>query len=249
MTRLSLRAVACATLLWAGMALGIQSAQEKCNSARITAWKTYLSCVDAVVARDAGCATTGCPKSFDEFAAFAKCRHTYFNNWTTFQSKKSLAGSTCVGSRFTVTDSGATVTDGLTGLVWEVEIYSGVRQYNKSYTWSTGSNDEDGTAFTTFLTTGLNTPGFAGGNGWRLPTLAELQTIVLDFPCTGTACSCGSNPCIDETFGLAESYYYWSATNYVPFPSYAWLVDFTGGHVGYDYKSYLFYVRAVRGSL
>jgi hypothetical protein len=238
------------------MALGTQSAQEKCDSARITAWKTYLSCVDTVVVKDVEGA------SFDEEAAFTNCRHTYFKNWTAFQPKASLAGSTCIGSRFTVTDSGATVTDGLTRLVWELKTgtvgggtdFSNPENVNNTYSWSMGSPyAENGTAFTTFLTAGLNAPGFAGANGWRLPTLAELQTIVLDFPCTGAGegptCSCGTSPCIDGTFGPTQSGNYWSATSYVPFPDGAWGVGFGTGFVDSFTKSLGLYVRAVRGGL
>ena len=93
------------------------------------------------------------------------------------------------------------------------------------YTWSTASTNENGAAFRDFLTdatTGLNVTGFAGANGWRLPTLAELQSIVLDYACTGAGggptCNCGSDPCIDGTFDSAntQSDFYWSATSYLP---------------------------------
>jgi hypothetical protein len=81
-------------LLWAGAALATPTAQQSCDKARVAAWAKYVSCVDAVVAKDYVGA------SFDEYAAFAKCRHTYFKNWTTFQSKLSLVGSTCIGTRY-----------------------------------------------------------------------------------------------------------------------------------------------------
>src|SRR5207244_3672065 len=38
----------------------------------------WMSCVEAKVAKDAK------GVSFDEFAAFAKCRHSYFKKWTYF---------------------------------------------------------------------------------------------------------------------------------------------------------------------
>jgi len=247
MGKASLTVAACATLLWTGVAVATPSAQEQCDSARITAWAKYVSCVDAGVAKDAK------GVSFDEFAAFAKCRHSYFKNWTAFQSKASVAGSTCRGNR--LTDNGTTVTDNLTGLVWEKKTNdASVHDEGNVYTWSTGDNNEDGTAFTTFLTAGLNTPGFAGANGWRLPTLAELQTIVLDFPCTGAGdgpkCICGADPCIDATFGPTQSNLYWSATSYVPIPLDAWTVHFYGGYVyGLNFKTFIDFVRAVRGGL
>lgn len=244
MTRLSLMALVCLALLCAGAALATPTPQQKCDSTRITAWKTYVSCVDMVVAKDAKGVT------FDEFATFAKCRHTYFNKWKTLQTKP-YAGSTCIGSRFVPTDSGATVTDGLTGLVWELKTNSGVHNGSDLYSWSTVSNAEDGTAFTTFLTTDLNVAGFAGANGWRMPTLAELQTTVLDFPCTKASCACPQSPCIDGTFGPTQSHGYWSATSNVPDPFYAWLVSFSNGDVNFSYdgKTTSYCVRAVRGGL
>jgi len=35
---------------------------------------------------------------------------------------------------------------------------------------------------------------------------------------TGESCSCGSNPCIDGTFGPTQPAGYWSATSYVSGP-------------------------------
>jgi hypothetical protein len=260
----SLTVAACATLLWAGSALATETAQEKCDSGRITAWKTYQSCVDTVVAKEAGCEPNGsCPASFDKFAAFAKCRHTYFNTWAAFQLRSTLSPSTCFGGRF-VDNGDGTATDILTGLVWEKKTgtvggasdYSNPENVNNLYQWSTGDNKEDGNAFTAFLTAGLNTPGFAGANGWRLPTLAELQTLLSDFPCTRTSCSCGVTPCFGDTgpFGPTQSLSYWSATSYVPTPGEAWSVDFGDGSVNISFESGefgrgYFSVRAVRGGL
>lgn len=246
---------ACATLLSAGMAMATvaPTAQQACYYEQITAWKTYQSCMDGVVARDAKGA------SFDEFKALWQCRHAYFKKWTTFQTKRSLVGSSCQpvgGARFADNGDG-TVTDNLSGLVWELKTSdSSVHKGSNLYTWSTGSNAEDGTAFTNFLTAGLNTPGFAGGNGWRLPTLAELQTILVDFACTGggggSKCICTS-PCVAFSDGNTQGYTYWSATSYVPIPGNAWLVDFYNGfvfnNINLNSKTFSSYVRAVRGGL
>ncbi len=253
MRKVSLAIGTCAMLLWTGVALATPTAQEQCDSARITAWAKYVSCVDAVVAKDAKGVYSGWSV---ESAAFGKCRHAYFKNWTAFQSKASLATSTCaLGSANRFSDNGTTETDNLTALVWEKKTTDGsVQDKGNWYTWSTGLNNEDGTAFTTFLTAGLNTPGFAGANGWRLPTLAELQTIVLDFPCTGefrgARCQCGSNPCVAFDASNTQSSLYWSATSYVPDPNRAWGVSFISGIVDdSNYKTLSYYVRAVRGGL
>jgi hypothetical protein len=113
----------------------------------------------------------------------------------------------------------------LTGLTWEKkDNASGIHDKDNVYTWSTGSPYKgNGTAFATFFTgatTGLNVAGFAGAKDWRLPTLAELQTIVLDFTCTGTGggakCSCPSTPCVDPALDAAntQSSLYWSSTTF-----------------------------------
>lgn len=250
MTKTTLTVAACATLLWTGAALAIPTHQENCDKARVTAWKTYVSCVDTVVAKDASCAPTlACLVSFDKSAAFAKCRHTYFRQWTLFQLKKLLATSTCIGTRYT-DNLDQTVTDNLNGLVWEKkDNLGGIHDKDNFYVWSTGTNKENGTAFTTFLSTVNGAGGFAGANGWRLPTLAELQTIVLDFPCTKAGCSCPSSPCVDLALdpGNTQSFGYWSATGYVPLPGFVWFVTFSGGGVGADDETSDGYVRAVRG--
>src|SRR5437868_5839230 len=112
---------ACMALLCAGTALAIPTAQQQCDFARITAWKVYTSCVDTVVAKDAkGGPHKYCEScrdqaifTFDEYDAFAKCRHAYFKKWNAFQQKASLGTSTCIGLRYT--DNGdQTVTDNLT---------------------------------------------------------------------------------------------------------------------------------------
>jgi hypothetical protein len=253
MTKAIVTVAACATLLCAGTALAL-TPQQKCDSTRIAAWAKYVSCVDAVVTKDAK------GIGFDEFAAFAKCRHGYFKKWATLQTT-SFATSTCaVGLTNRFTDNGTTVTDNLSGLVWEKKTGtvgggtdSNPENVNNYYSWSTGSPyNGNGTAFTTFIGA-LDGFSFAGTNDWWLPTLAELQTIVKDFACTGagngSTCTCRSLPCIDGTFGPTQSYGYWSATSYVPFPHFAWDVDFDSGDVDNFSKDGSTSVRAVRGGL
>ncbi len=171
-------------------------------------------------------------------------------------------GTTCDAARF-VDNGDGTITDNLTGLVWEKKSDNGdVHDVNNTYSWGTGSPwNGDGTAFTSLLAVGataLNEVGFAGANDWRMPTFAELQTILLPepYPCT-------TDPCVDSAFDSGctggcsvttcsctlSSGGYWSATTLAGFPNTAWLVFFGGGPVGYDFKNFPFYVRAVRGGL
>jgi len=241
--------ILCLGFLWTGTAFAkfTPSPQQLCNFNRITAWKIYRSCIDNLLANGAKGLT------FDTFKTSWACRHTYFKKWTAYQTKTSLAGSSCtagVGNRFTVTDSGATVTDALTGLVWEVKSNTGVHNGTDTYTWSSSSTAEDGTLFTTFLNTDLNASGFAGSNGWRVPTLAELMTILQDFPCThaggSPTCIC-TGPCLAFTDGNTQSGAYWTATSALPDPTYAISVDFGTGAAGDNAKTGSIPVRAVRG--
>ncbi len=84
---------------------------------RVRAWKTYLECIHTVVAKDAGCALTGCSGP-DESVKFGYCRHTYFRKWGAFQTDSSLAGTACrtADQARSVDDGDGTVTDNLSGL-------------------------------------------------------------------------------------------------------------------------------------
>jgi Protein of unknown function (DUF1566) len=120
-----------------------------------------------------------------------------------------------------------------------------------TYTWSTGSDMPDGTAFTEFLGQLNNcvsdgttvTGGFAGHCDWRLPSQAELISI---FDRSQPGCP-AAVPCTDPIFlpvGVSPLHY-WSSTsfNLDPSQAYAWGFDYTsfGGP-----KTTLNFVRAVR---
>jgi len=77
---------------------------------------------------------------------------------------------------------------------------------------------------------------YGGYDDWRLPTVAELFTMV-DYNKYNPACK------IDE----CESKGYWSSTTDANCADYAWLVYFDYGGVYDGYKSNSYYVRAVRG--
>ena len=239
----------CAASAWAN------TAGQKCNFLRVKAWKQYVACVDAQVARDYSGALS------DEFAAFAKCRHAYFMQWAAFQHNSSLAQTICVGARFTpITagqDAGETFRDNFTMLQWEFKSEHEIRNFHdvrNTDNWSYFPPAAQGTVFQNFLLT-LNSPPscFTGNCDWRVPTLAELQTLLLDFPCRGDGegarCSCATSPCVDPAVDLTMSDFYWSYTQYLPSGFLAWGVDFGTGAISTQPMTNLKFLRVVRGGL
>jgi hypothetical protein len=78
----------------------------------------------------------------------------------------------------------------------------------------------------------------AGHKDWRLPTHAELLTLVDDTR---------YNPAIDTTaFPSCKSGWYWSGTPYAGNSSCAWIVDFSYGLAYYGDRNGTAFVRAVR---
>ena len=102
----------------------------------------------------------------------------------------------------------------------------------------------DGTAFTQFLPALNVSPcNFTGYCDWRLPTRAELETILSQpHPCT-------ASPCIDPIFSSTSIMSYWSTTTDASDPLGAWRMSFGTGDV-FDFpKNSNAFVRAVRGGL
>ena len=156
-----------------------------------------------------------------------------------------------------VDNGDGTICDHQTGLMWEKKnAADGTRDLNNPhdvdniYTWkNTADGDDtnpDGTAFTEFLAR-LNgeiagsrpSEQLAGYSDWRLPTSAELQTIL----------DCNFSPCINPVFGPTAASVYWSSTSRANSPNSAWGVFFDDGFVVSGGKSSDGHVRAVRGGL
>ena len=238
--------VAGALLVPASATHAAGTSEQVCQNGRYAAAAKYGACQQKAMGRFFGGGTNAGYNS-----AVAKCQTKYTATWAKLQAKASLTGATCDAARFV--DSGTTVTDNLTGLQWEKKtVDATVHDVGTSFKWSASAVSRtaaDGTAFTTFLPA-LNSGGcFAGQCDWRLPTLYELQTILL------AASPCGASPCIDPVFGPTVADLYWSSTTSAELPNYAyfaWVVNFDGGNGGlngYDAKTDLLAVRAVRGGL
>jgi|SRR5262245_10908067 len=92
--------------------------------------------------------------------------------------------------------------------------------------------------FPTFLPA-LNGACFAGHCDWRLPTLTELQTILMgQYPQGGA----------DPVLGPLGDYY-WSASTQPGLPDVAWVLSFQDGSRATAAKDGTFNVRAVRAGL
>ena len=186
-------------------------------------------------------------KSFS-FISQAKCWETYQKAWDKLVT---LNTAPCSGSRW-VDNGDGTVTDNLNALVWEKKTtavgsgtdFGGDRHdVDNYYTLSTGPPyAENGTAYTDFLANLNAGGGFAGANGWRLPTFIELYTLGMHpYPCA-------ANPCIDPVFGPTRSdQTYWSSTTQAR-PDFAWVIGFDNSQGAGD-KVVGLPVRAVRGGL
>src|SRR5947208_1462388 len=170
---------------------------------------------------------------------------------TTTSSTTPTSSTTTTTLRF-VDNGDGTVTDNETGLQWEqkdgadrVANFADPHDVDNTYTWSSSGTAADGTAFTAFLSR-LNactsadgttvTAAFAGHCDWRLPTIAELRTII---DTSQNNCGpFGGGPCIDPTFGPTVANLYWSSTTSAGFSGFAWFGDFLDVSVSFHTQAH-----------
>ena len=138
-----------------------------------------------------------------------------------------------------------TITDTQTGLMWErktTAVGSGPnlrdpRDVDNTYTWEIAMGDWID-QMNGRLIANVGDGGFAGYSDWRLPTLAELQTIV------DTSLPARINP----LFGPNAAAPYWSASRRALGPAIPWYVLFGNDIPVSVGQPFSFHVRAVRGS-
>lgn len=192
-------------------------------------------------------------------------------NCTSFDVAEQYNGAwTCSPSQMPlyVRNGDGTVTDKATGLMWEVQTVActgEVTCYTNSYDWSSTADLADGTLFTIFIA-GLNggdyySPSqgqivnantnpltcFANHCDWRIPTLAELNSLVELY---ANGCNAGAS-CIDIALYPTQASPYWSSSAWAGAPSSAWTINFYDGSVLANSKIFgvntaVTYARAVR---
>ncbi len=125
--------------------------------------------------------------------------------------------------------------DRVTGLIWELKTTSGTRGYTATYTNPTSATAGSALAFVNTV----NAAGLCGANNWRLPTRAELLSLV-DYG-VSTALR------IDTTwFSNASTLNYWSFDGYGGNGGSAWAVSFSSGGVSANGRNGYSAVRLVR---
>ena len=147
----------------------------------------------------------------------------------------------------------ACVRDNYTGLVWEAKVNdpSDPGHFAHTYTWFTpdmnnnggqpgqpnGGNCQGSPCDISAYVAAFNELRMCGATDWRLPTRAELASIVH---------AGRTYPALDPTFFPLGAGLYWTSTPSAADPASAWVVDFDSGSIQTELKTTASRIRLVR---
>jgi Protein of unknown function (DUF1566) len=163
-------------------------------------------------------------------------------------------GTLEAGTPYNYTNNGdGTVTDHITGLMWEKKSDDGsLHDRDNEYRWSGDGSQE--TIWDWLDDVNVEGgPGFAGYADWRIPNVRELESIQrleggtpgAVHPVFDVACVAG---CTVLTCACTAAAPHWTSTTVAGNPPRAWYADFSlGGTIG-SFKTDLRRVRAVRST-
>lgn len=153
------------------------------------------------------------------------------------------------------TEQWACIEDTYNGLIWEVKSNNGgLRDKNNSYSWYNpetqlaqglpdGGRCQGNIACDTHaFIKAINAQNFCGYADWRLPTLEEIQQLVVLEQEKNSA------TINTKLFPNTESSWYWTASSNTSQPEYAWYVLFRNGVKLSDLKQRPKHIRLVRSS-
>lgn len=124
------------------------------------------------------------------------------------------------------------VFDNQTGLVWELKTDDdGIHDKDKTYRWGGRGAEQTGEIFFddwNALIEGSNTEKLCGFSDWRVPTIDELKTLVVE----------GVSPAINsDFFVLTLAKPYWASSAYKNYPEHGQTVNFETG-TSYYYNGF-----------
>lgn len=241
-------------LVGASVAGAAQTAEQKCLAKRVSAWSKYESCVAKIM----GAIYAGAPLDAGAQEKLAKCRTKFAGTWPKLAALEGSA--TCSGLPRFVDDGNGTIRDNLSGLTWNKQGDNAGEPWDKDsiYDWSSGAPyGSDGSAFD-YLLFHTNGSMIGGNRDWRVPSIAELMSIVLAGPLP-----CASSPCIEPAFNTGcmpncffssacsctVAFPYWTGVTVPGSTNQAYAVDFADGELFNGFKTLDRNTRVVRGGL